>query len=80
MAIIKCKERLTKTALCVVIYRCACLLDIEYQSLKVFALRMIDAHGVVSGLGELVQDTHATTRHGSGGEDSRAEVVLRHHL
>ena len=41
---------------------------------------MIDAHGVIGGLGELVQYAHATSRHGCCGEYGCAEVVLRHYL
>jgi hypothetical protein len=36
------------------------LFYIEYQTFKVFALRMIDAYGMVGGLGELMQYAHAT--------------------
>lgn len=52
------------------------LLDVEYQSLQVFALGMVDADRVVGRLGELVQDAHAAARHGGCREDGRAEVLL----
>ena len=56
------------------------LFYIEYQTFKVFALRMIDAYGMVGGLGELMQYAHATPRHGCCGKHCRTEVVLRYYL
>ena len=65
-----CKERLAKCH----------LFNVQYQTLEVFTFRMVDADGMVGGLGELVQYAHSTARHGSCGKYCCAEVVLRYDL
>ena len=75
-----CKERLTKPLFAICTFMRDSLLNVEYQSLKILTLRVIDADGVVGWLGELVQDAYAATRHGCCGEYGRTEIVLRHHL
>ena len=41
---------------------------------------MVDVHRMVARLGELMQDAHAASALGSGGEDGIAEILLVHHL
>ena len=65
-----CKERLAKRP----------LFNVQYQSFEILSFRVVDADGMVGGLGELVQYAYSATRHGRCGKYRRAEVVLRHNL
>ena len=56
------------------------LLDIQHQTLKVLALRVVDVNRMVGGLGELVEDAHLATSDGCSREDRRAEELLRYRL
>ena len=56
------------------------LFDIKYKALEVLALRVIDIHGVVSGLSELMEDTHFSARARRCREDGQAEHLACHHL
>lgn len=44
------------------------LLYIKHKPLKVFTFRMIDVHGVIGRLGELMENTHLASCLGGRGE------------
>ena len=56
------------------------LFHIEHQSFEVFAFGVVDADGVVGGLGELVEDFHFAAGVGCGCENGLAEKVFGHDL
>ena len=56
------------------------LLHIQYQSFQIFSFRMIDIYRMVTGLSQLVQDTHTTPCLSSSCKDRIAKIILRYHL
>ena len=56
------------------------LLYLQHKSLKVFAFRVIDVDGMVSGLMQLVKDAHLTACLGCCRKDGIAEMILGDHL
>ena len=56
------------------------LFHIEYQSFKILSLGVVDVHGVVGRLGELVQNAHVAFCHCGGSEHRCAEILFAHYL
>lgn len=56
------------------------LFHLQHKTFKVFAFGVVDIHGVVGGLMELVEDTHVAAALRGGGEDGEAELLLIHGL
>ena len=51
------------------------LFDFKKQSLQILPFGVIDADGVVHGVGQLAHDAHLAVGVGSGGEAHSLEVV-----
>ena len=62
------------------IYLFIYLFHVQYQSLEVFALGVIDIYRVVGRLCELVQDAYVALCHGRCCEYSCTEILLAHDL
>lgn len=56
------------------------LFYVEYQSFKIFTLRVIDVDGVVGRLVELVEDAHLASSLSRCGKHRLAEMLLAYHL
>ena len=52
------------------------LFHLQHEAFEVFAFGVVDIHGVVGGLMELVEDTYVAAALRGGGEDGEAELFL----